>query len=305
MRTGYFTVSGTTGKIEPSLPAEPATSPPKRRWQFSLRGLLVAMVLLGAVGGWLGSHVQRSVAQRRATARLQQAGAEVTLTVAGPPTLRRWLGDRWFERADVVTFRQSNCGDAALADLAALSGLRVLRIDSPEVTDRALEYLHGHTDLQQLWVAGTQIGSPGLASLEGFDRLEVVGLAPSQCDPVAVAWLVARPKLNSVAVIGSGLTLEQSRGLEEVRGLRSLLLLGGAATDTLAPALAEFTQLELLYLESPAVTDGTLDALGPLTRLRNLLLVNTAVTDQGVSRVQAANPLVDIKIQPPRQPAGP
>ena len=67
---------------------------PARRWQFSLRGLLVAMVLFGAVGGWLGSHVQRSVAQRRAVDRLQRAGGEVTITVSEPSALRSWYGVR-------------------------------------------------------------------------------------------------------------------------------------------------------------------------------------------------------------------
>ncbi len=294
-------MSGTSDTTVATNPPAPGQSParPARRWQFSLRGLLVAMVLLGAVGGWLGSHVQRSVAQRRAVDRLQRAGAEVTITVAGPPALRRWLGDRWFERADIVTFRQSRCDDATLADVALLPGLRVLQIDSPNVTDAALVALAGHDGLQQLWVAGTQITPAGLAGLRGLDGLDTVGLSPEQCESPVFVWLADKPRLTGLAIIGPGLSLEQAQGLAKLGRLASLLLLGGAASDEVAPALAKLEGLKMLYLESPRVTDQTLAELAPLANLQNLILVNTAATDAGTAKLQAALPPLYIRLEPP------
>jgi hypothetical protein len=291
----------------------------RRRLQFSLRGLLIAMVVLGPIAGWVGSRVQRSMAQRLAVARLQRAGADVTLSVVGPPAWRRWLGDGWFERVDTVAFRQSRCTDADLANLARLVGLRVLEVDSPAVTDAALAYLRGQSQLEALWVAGTQITSGGLASLEVLERLEILGLDSAQLNERTAEWMAAQPRLAAVEIRGAGLSPAQVERLSQLRGLRSLLLTNGAATDELAPALAKLTSVEVLFLlQSPQISDRGLAPLADLPNLRHLALDGTSTTEEGVRRLQERAPftlIVDHAApggstalateHDPREPAGP
>jgi hypothetical protein len=57
----------------------PSTTPkPRRRWlQFSLRTLMVLLLVLGAGLGWLAHEAERARAQQKLAAAIQQLGGRV------------------------------------------------------------------------------------------------------------------------------------------------------------------------------------------------------------------------------------
>lgn len=58
--------------------SDPRPAKPKLRWyQFSLRSLLIAILMLGVFFGWLGGKVQRIRSERNAVAEIQSIGGIV------------------------------------------------------------------------------------------------------------------------------------------------------------------------------------------------------------------------------------
>jgi hypothetical protein len=117
----------------------------RRRWQFSLRTLLV-LVLLGGLGlGLVGRKLDQARKQLRtkqaAVAGLNTLGATLRYAPEGAGWLPRLLGDR-------------------------LGPVVEVQLKGPGVTDRSLEHLEGLTSLQVLWLDGTHVTDAGLEHLK-------------------------------------------------------------------------------------------------------------------------------------------
>ena len=117
------------------MTAAPTITPkPRHRWlQFSLRMLLVLMLVLGCGLGWCAREVQRARAQRKAAAAIEKLGGRVNYSPASGGEVRRavaWLGQLFGEDVseDVigVRLRGTQVSDAGLAHLQGLTQLREL-----------------------------------------------------------------------------------------------------------------------------------------------------------------------------------
>ena len=100
---------------------------PKHRWcRFSLRTLVIVVLVLGVFFGWLGSRLQRAATHRRAAAELLRVDAEIKSLGGGisyryveqPDWLSRMLGD-----PGVFDVKKVRMERAAEADLKLLQGL--------------------------------------------------------------------------------------------------------------------------------------------------------------------------------------
>jgi len=238
-------------------PTDPHPPKPKRRWyQFSLRTLLV-FVLLASVGlSWFAMKLHQARKQREAVEAILKAGGWVTydfeladtgtLTPGAeppaPPWLRKVLGDDFFR--DVVRLHVSGpgCGDAELEHLEGLTKLEEVSLSFAQVTDAGLAHLEGLTSLEVLELTGTQVSDAGLQHLRRLTRLRALSLE------------------------GTQLT---DSGLEHLKGL---------------------TRLRFLNLCRTRVTDAGLEDLKTLTRLANLYLFETHVTEEGIKKLQKALP---------------
>jgi hypothetical protein len=125
--------------------SEHDTIRPKRRWlRLSLRGLILLVLVLGALLGWA---VRRASVQRKAVATIVAAGGQVyynwqwspgpTGQFAGrqvrpnaTPGWPKWLvdavGHEYFGHVAYVIFGRKGPSDRDLASVAALSELRAL-----------------------------------------------------------------------------------------------------------------------------------------------------------------------------------
>lgn len=70
--------SDTMPATAPSGPMPPSNSKPRRRWyQFSLRTLLVGMLVGSVAVGWVASRIQRARANRERAAAVEEATQQV------------------------------------------------------------------------------------------------------------------------------------------------------------------------------------------------------------------------------------
>ena len=134
---------------------------PKRRWfQYSLRTLLLLVLLVSLPLSWLATKIQQKKAERRAVAEIERLGGEVEydyewgiaplppgatweVSRPGPAWVRKLLGDDFF--SDVVCVM---CGF------------------NDELTDDGLEHLKDLTQLQRLNLCGTNITDAGYEKLK-------------------------------------------------------------------------------------------------------------------------------------------
>jgi hypothetical protein len=243
-----------------SSQAHPGTHSWRRLVRFSVRRLILIVLVIGAGLGWVvrSARIQREAATaiRRAgggvTYRSQYLGGNLYDRGAKPWWCPRWLIDRlgidYFDSVVQVVFANdtSSINDDVFPSIARLDRLEWLALDAKGITDAGLGELRNLTGLTRLSLATASVGDAGLAELRGLRWLETLDLAYT----------------------GVG-----DSGLAHLKGLSNLVY---------------------LRLERTKVTDAGLSSLRGWTALAQLDLTNTAVTDEGARGLQERIPSVKI-----------
>ena len=159
----------------------------RRRFQFSLRSLLVFVLLVSICMSWLGVKMERARKQREAVEVIEEAGGAVTYDyeMASPVSsvpiwMRELLGEDFF--FDVLEVRAigADLDNAGLEPLKELTGLQMLYLNGTKVTGAGLEHLNGLANLQWLDLNGTKVTDAGLEHLKGLTNLEELDLSDTQ-----------------------------------------------------------------------------------------------------------------------------
>jgi hypothetical protein len=223
----------------------------RRRFQFSLRSLLVFVLLCAVVSSWFAVRMKQAREQREVleiiVVRLGGTIVYDHWEMVGPAlpraaSSRKLLGADFFSDVFLLYLDGTQVTDAGLEHLKGLTALQGLSLDGTQVTDAGLEHLKGLTALQGLYLDGTQVTDAGLEHLKGLTALQ---------------WLY----LDGTQVTDAG--------LEHLKGL---------------------TALQELWLGDTQVTDAGLEHLQGLRSLEEVDLSNTKVTDEGVKKLQQTLP---------------
>ncbi len=261
-----------------SSPAEPA---PRRRWRYSLRALLAAMLLIGALLGWTMHKVRE---QRIAITALEKLGCRVKCGIRSRPgaswvvrpeaetllqRLRRWLGED-SQEVLYIWGDESQLDDAALKLVGKFSQLDMLRIRETHVSDAGLAHLAGLVELEWLDATRTGLTDAGLRHLDGMSRLSFLSLGGTRVGDdglVHLAGLVQMTELDltNTAVSDAGLV-----HLIELENLYRLDLSGTNLTDAGLVHLSKLKSLRYLYLQNTSVTEPAVRKLGQ--ELQNTLI---------------------------------
>jgi hypothetical protein len=167
---------------------------PKRRWfQFSLRTLLVFVLLVSIGMSWFAARMTKARRQKKAVQAIERAGGMVSYDYQGdgpfgdphaqPPVLkwaRELLGDDFFCDVVMVAIVADKDFDDQASHLKALAGIKTLVLTGSQVTDAGLKHMEGLTKLERLSLGGSQVTGAGLGHLEGLTRLTAVGLNGTQ-----------------------------------------------------------------------------------------------------------------------------
>ena len=239
------------------------TPPPKRRTrrflQFSLRSLLVFVLLVSIGMSWLGVKLERARRQREAVRVIERIGGLVVYDYKlrqahSPfpvePPVPKWklalLGDDFFFDVSYVAFDGDSVGvefdDGQMTNLRGLTDVEILFLAEMPVTDAGLENLRGLAKLRILFLDLTPVTDAGLENLTGLTDLTMLSLAGTQITDA---------------------------GLEHVK---------------------ELVSLEDLNISNTQVSDAGLERLVGLTRLRRLNLDSTEITLEGVKKLRDALP---------------
>jgi hypothetical protein len=140
------------------------------RFQFSLRSLLVATVVVAIPFSWLAVEMKRAREQREVVEAIRKLGGVGYFhelytpfpEMPGPVWLQKCLGTDFFADVFQVALHGTQVTDATLEHISGLTRLQFLFIDDTEVTDAGLVHLHGLRQLKILVLHHTQVtGQPG------------------------------------------------------------------------------------------------------------------------------------------------
>jgi internalin A len=193
------------------MPTAAVGRPWRKYMRISVRGLIVAVLVLGGGLGWV---VNRARVQRAAVAAIERAGGCVKyewdfgdgqFISGGEAALPKWLltnlGPNDFAHIAVADLargatdehlrpvaalkslelfilrrsRITGSGLAPVAGLAELRNLQILKLNNTAVGDAGLEWLKGSTALHTLVLTGTNVTDAGVMKLQqALPELKVV-----------------------------------------------------------------------------------------------------------------------------------
>ncbi len=236
------------------------------RWfQFSVRTLVVAMVLVG-VG--LGIVANRARRQREAVSAISRVGGTVYYDYQkanekrpnafdprklppGPEWLRRIIGPEFFQDVVMVNLKGKLVNDELFIELRKLRNLENLNLSDTTITDSQMAHLAHFHNLQYVALWNTDISDEGLAHLAHLH------------------------KMYALILDGTKVTDEGLKHLEELTNLE-----------------------EWLGLCDTEVTDAGLQHFKRMRKLHILNVRRTKVTEDGVKELRRALPKVEISIGP-------
>jgi hypothetical protein len=220
------------------MAADTIHSKRQRRWlQFSLRTLLVFMLLVAIGCGWFAHKLYKARQQRQAVAAIIGMGGGVRYdNDQSPLTIQRkegwlanFLGVDFYQDVvsvsvganvteDVLTqldtfhhlnqlgFRATSISDGDLAHLREWPGLQYLYLGGTEISDAGLAHVKGCSNLIYLDLSGTKITDAGLKSIGGLSRLERLNLGSTNITDSGLECLKTLSQLRNLDVWGTQVT---------------------------------------------------------------------------------------------------
>ncbi len=140
---------------------------PRRALQFSLRGLLMLLLVTFTCLGYYADRVHR---QREAAAQIRKLGGDPLLRSSTDTSVLKLRLARWLGPHAVYTISDVSLGGCALGNddlgcLAGLPNLRTLTLTSTPITDEGLVHLSGLNHLRFVDLRFTGVTAAGIERL--------------------------------------------------------------------------------------------------------------------------------------------
>ena len=261
--------------------AEHVSRPWQRLLRFSVRGLLVLVLV---IGGWLGWIVRSARIQREAIRAIKQADGEVSYDWEWTNGVRTPARGPNVPRRLVEAFGVDYFGHVVRVSFSGRERHRILR--------KAEQLL---AELKNQSHAANEESSEPSDLLIGC-TLDEARIGPQRWEPnereAVLPLLKGLSGLSRLDLHGVDLTGDRLLWLEELTSLTHLDLGTTRITDSQLCNLRTLVKLSELDLNDTAITDAGVAHLKILTRLSRLDLRDTRVTDAGVKELRKQAPAV-------------
>jgi Leucine-rich repeat (LRR) protein len=234
----------------------PKAEVPKRklfRFQFSLRSLLIFMLVCAIACAWVTRRMERKRKEREVVEAIIKSGGDAeydyrmrNAVPPGPDWLRKLLGKNFFSevafvnldrmvvtdapKVDIVILTAlpqlqglNLCGpfsDSELAHLKALTRLQSLNLVRTKITDAGPENLKGLAQLQSLSLElETNVTDAGMMNLEGLCELQRLDLVDTSVTDVGLRNLKGLAHLKTLVLVTTKIT---HAGKEEIESVAEL-----------------------------------------------------------------------------------
>ncbi|MEZ6072837.1 MAG: hypothetical protein R3C10_21880 [Pirellulales bacterium] len=280
---------------------------PRRRWfRFSLRTLLIVMILFAV---WCGNASYKAQRQKRALEALGKldlrihfdyqkrgsGGYSTKSQLPGPEWLSRLIGEDYFrDVVEVSTAFGGPMSSEGMVHLAALPNIESLYLNESNISDSSLQYVQGLSGITMLTLRDNEISDAGLSHLTGLNRLETLGLSKNRIEGDGLQFLGGKTKLRSLFLYDNPIN---DVGLSHIANIPNLEMLGLSRTlitDNGTKHLVHLSKLKYLSLNCEAISDASIECLIKMPSLQELELSNTKITPDGFERLRKAIPSCNI-----------
>jgi Leucine-rich repeat (LRR) protein len=294
--------------LKATVRTEPVSQPWRRYLRFSVRGLIVLVLVIAAGMGWI---VRQARLQREAVAAIIKAGGsayyESDFNTGSsrdqPSEWKKWLeeciGIDYVDHVvNIDLSSRVNKADwrQAANRLGDLGQLRWLSLMGSSVDDDVLAHLDGMQHLEVLLLQFTGITDAGLAHLGNLTNLESVLISGDRnarggITDGGLAHLTGLSKLSKLSLHAVQVSDAGLPHLQRLTNLSELDLSGTMVSDRGLAHLKGLTKLSSLRLRGTRVTNAGLVHLKGLTNLSHLDLVRTRVSDGGLAHLRGLTKL--------------
>ncbi len=240
-------------------------------------------------------------------------GDEVWTRLAGVKKLSRLFasydgpllagaGISQLSRASLVEFDIGNnptIGDAALAEVAVLTKLTHLNLESTLVTDEGIKSIAPLKDLISFNVRGTDVTAAGLGALKGRS-LAALGFGRTMAALVtqaeAVAALFPKVEFFHFPRECNPTTEEWAAVAKAWPKLRRLYFNSHLFTDAACPGLSAFAELDLLDLKYCIITDAGVASLSVHKKLRSIWMPDAKLSAASLDTLAKMRGLKELKL---------
>ena len=312
--------------------------PPNRkqpRWQFSIRALLLVILLAALWFSWRGANLRQAARESEVVAKLGGA-ADRTGRVSGSVTSVTLNASATDEHMKLLTelpmlrflmIEESCISDKGFAALKGSRQLVYLEVASTTISSAKLRHLlpthieclnlrncrlrdlgptllvlcelqNQMTVALELDLSGTKIGNEDAVHLKALRRLSALNLNDTNTDDSVLAHLGQMPRLNTLELRSTQVTDEGLSHLSKLQKLHGLNLSRTQITDAGLSSLSKLRELQTLDLSQTRVSDAGVDHLKQLSSLRSVNLSQTNVTETGPETLRAALPNAHIEADP-------
>jgi hypothetical protein len=280
------------------------------RWrlQFSIRSLLIMVLVVAVPFSWLATAMRNAKIERDAAAAIRKGGGEVEYEFLGHGNLittqsrfspippgAEWffatLEIEFFARVSKVTMHVP-ITDHDIVLLDQLGDAGGLDVASYVETDDDILRLRRHSHLRglEVQVSNARVTDAGLQPLNSFSNLKVLSI--NDCafiTDAGIARLKELKYLDSLELSGQ-FTNKSLIILATMPNLRRLCLSDTRITDDGFARISQLRNLELLSFRKMRISDAELKQIESLKRLKTLSLAETDVTNAGVERLRKVIP---------------
>jgi hypothetical protein len=305
-----MTASGSTAAIHP-----PAAVSARRWRQFSLRTLLLAMLVLGILFGLFAIRLQRARRQAAAVATIRALGGEVFYDFEGrysgkdpgrpspiSKSLLAWVGPDFFHEVIEVELRSENvprasqdvdrCWDA-ISQLNKVEGIQVY---GDWINETSTEAIGRHQRLRRLFIRSAGLSDHELAPLVRLTNLETLALDQNPISDIGATHLSGFPKLITLGLNETHFGDEGVARVVANRKIERLYLSKTHVTDAAMVEVAKLSSLKRLTLSQTRISDRGIEHLAILSQLRSLELGDTQVSGTAFGKFLPDNQLTDIAL---------
>jgi hypothetical protein len=280
----------------------------KLRWyQYSLRTLMLLVLLIAIGMSWFTVKLSQARQQREIVKQLKTPGLGVyydyEVNEGGmrkdideipfvPVWLINLLGKDFFTNVVAVeTIDVNNANDTTLEHIKELSHLHYLNISAARrITDVGLKHLEGMTQLKSLAISGDEITDTGLVHIKNLYQLESLSIWGKQITDAGLVHLQGLTKLHFLNIGNSKITVKGLVYLKALPQLNEMRLDGESFTDAELEHIKELPQLKKLQICSAQITDNGLIYLKELTNLQELVLWCGQYSDAEIVKLRKALP---------------
>ena len=292
-----------------TAPAEPVPGPWRRYLRFSMRGMIVLVLVIGGSLGWI---VRNAKTQRDAVAAIIKVRGQAFYEINPTDEVFAWKKLLAFRRLvgeyigidfvfhvmsvniDVTPEKNDAARQQALARVGDLARLKTLNLCGLSVTDRHLGRVAGLRHLEVLMLQNTGISDAGLTHVRALTSLQEICITNAGIGDDGLNHLTGLTKLKYLTYIGTRLTDLGMKHLKHLGSLQTLHLDSVHLSDAGLKHLTGLSNLKTLSLRAAGVTDAGLVHLKSLNNLSSLDLLGTRVSDTGVKELKQFLPSLKV-----------